>query len=141
MNGARMTIQELMASKVAGINKDTLNELQWGKDKREPAPQVVWIWNELVPWALKKGIPVVQEHRFHPERKWRFDFALPENKVAIEYEGLFSEKSGHTTIGGYTKDVEKYNEAQALGWRVIRFTAKDYKKVIETLEKHLGLRK
>lgn len=139
MKGVRMTIQELKASKVAAINQDTLNDLQWGKGKKKPAPQVLWMWGQLVAWSLSSGIQVVQEHRFHPERKWRFDFALPDKNIGIEYEGLNSEKSGHTTLNGYTKDTEKYNEAQALGWDVIRFTVKNYKKVIETLEKHLGL--
>ena len=27
------------------------------------------------------------EYRFHPVRRWRFDFANPEYKVAIEFEG------------------------------------------------------
>ncbi len=33
-----------------------------------------------------------KEYRFHPDRKWRFDFALPDKMIGIEYEGLNSEK-------------------------------------------------
>lgn len=29
----------------------------------------------------------VREHRFHPTRRWRFDFAWPDEKVALEVEG------------------------------------------------------
>ena len=71
--------------------------------------------------SIPKCIP---EHRFHPKRKWRFDFAIPERMIAFEYEGIFSRKSRHTTISGFTGDCEKYNEAQLLGWKVFRFTAK-----------------
>lgn len=75
-----------------------------------------------------------EEYKFHETRKWRFDFALVENKIAIEYEGIYSEKSRHTTFTGYTGDLEKYNAAALLGWKVLRYTAKNYKQVIEDLK-------
>lgn len=64
-----------------------------------------------------------KEYSFHPTRKWRFDFAYPDLKIAFEYEGIFSVKSRHTSIKGFSNDCEKYNEAQLLGWKVYRFTA------------------
>jgi len=64
-----------------------------------------------------------EEHRFHPVRRFKFDIALVEYKIAIEYEGLNSVKSGHTTALGYTKDCIKYNLATLCGWRVLRYTA------------------
>ena len=71
-----------------------------------------------------EGLPEPErEFRFHARRKWRFDFAWPELKIACEYEGLFSRKSGHTTISGYTADLEKYNAAALDGWAVYRFMA------------------
>jgi len=79
-------------------------------------------------------LPFVEEHKFHPKRKWRFDFAIPSRMIAIEYEGIFSEKSGHTTHKGYIKDTEKYNEAAKLGWTVLRYTAKTYKEVIDDID-------
>ena len=30
--------------------------------------------------------PCVREHRFRPPRRWRFDYAWPEQLVAFEYE-------------------------------------------------------
>lgn len=65
----------------------------------------------------------VKEHRFHDTRRWRFDYAFPDIKLAVEYEGIFSGKSRHTTLKGYDGDAEKYNEAVLLGWRVLRVTA------------------
>ena len=72
------------------------------------------------------GLDPVQEYRFHPVRRWRFDFAFPEHKVAVEIEGgTFGKcKSRHTTGTGYEKDCEKYNAAILNGWRVFRFTGR-----------------
>lgn len=75
----------------------------------------------------------LEEHSFHPDRKWRFDFAIPELMIAIEYEGLMSEKSGHTTIKGYSKDCEKYNEAIKQGWKLLRYTALNYQNLHDDL--------
>lgn len=79
-----------------------------------------------------------EELVFHPVRKWRFDWAIPELKIAIEYEGLMSKKSRHTTIKGYTEDTIKYNEASKLGWRVLRYTAITYQSLHEDLVFFMG---
>lgn len=31
-------------------------------------------------------IEVVKEYLFHPTRKWRFDYAIPDHKIALEVE-------------------------------------------------------
>lgn len=72
------------------------------------------------------GLNYESEFIFSKERKFRFDWAVPQILVAIEYEGIFSEKSGHTTLSGYKKDVEKYNLATKLGWKILRYTADNY---------------
>lgn len=74
----------------------------------------------------KSGLQFQEEFRFDEVRKFRFDWAIEELKLGIEYEGIFSEKSGHTTISGYTKDVTKYNLATKLGWQILRYTADNY---------------
>lgn len=78
-------------------------------------------------------IDFVAEYKFHETRKWRFDIAIPSMKVAIEYEGIMSRKSRHTTVTGYTKDCEKYNAATIAGWRVLRYNALNYKSVGEDM--------
>lgn len=100
-----------------------------GKPRKIPkseAKQVSWLRFQLQYWAKEKNQVLLEEHRFS-HRKWRFDFAFKEIMIAIEYEGINSAKSGHTTLVGYTKDTEKYNEAAKLGWDVLRFTAVNYK--------------
>ena len=73
------------------------------------------------------------EYQFHPTRKWKFDIAIHELKIAIEYEGIAGGRSRHTEIEGYTQDCEKYNAAQILGWIVLRFTAKNIKQAREVV--------
>lgn len=76
---------------------------------------------------------LVREYRFHDagegekQRQWRFDFAFPDIKVAIECEGLgrVGKRGGvgrHQSFSGFTQDCEKYNMACFQGWKVLRFT-------------------
>lgn len=98
--------------------------------EKETIKKVLWVFRH------ENKIPeYVEELKFHPTRRFRFDWAIPEWKLAIEYEGLMSKKSGHTTISGYTSDCTKYNEAQMLGWRVLRYTAKNYNDIASDLKK------
>ena len=79
------------------------------------------------------NIDFVSEFKFHETRQWRFDISIPSLKIAIEYEGIMSRKSRHTTIIGYTKDCEKYNAATIAGWRVLRYNAINYKSLGDDL--------
>lgn len=76
------------------------------------------------------GISAEPEYRFHHKRRWRFDFAIPERKVAIECEGGIWTGGRHTRGAGFENDCEKYNAAAELGWCVLRFT----KRMIESGE-------
>jgi very-short-patch-repair endonuclease len=94
-------------------------------------------WKEArmpIPKAASKGeeefamhcqiykIEVQREYRFLLGRKFRFDFAIPDAKLAIEIEGGIWTGGRHTRGAGYEKDLEKYNLAAMLGWKVLRFT-------------------
>ncbi len=69
------------------------------------------------------GLPVPErEVKFHPTRKWRFDYAWVNEKVAVEVEGGIYSGGRHVRGAGYEKDMEKYNHAQLLGWTVLRYT-------------------
>lgn len=61
------------------------------------------------------------EYRFHPERKWRLDYAWPDARVGVEVNGnAWGVKGGGRH--GKAADLEKMNAAQALGWAVFQFT-------------------
>jgi len=69
-------------------------------------------------------IPFAREVKFHPVRKWRFDFVvLPESlKIAIEVEGGVFSGGRHVRGRGYIGDLVKYNAAALLGWKVLRYS-------------------
>jgi len=79
----------------------------------------------LTHWRQLGGPELEAEYKFHPVRKWRFDYAIPARQICIELEGGTWQKgkTGHTSGKGYAKDCQKYNEATILGWRVFRLTA------------------
>lgn len=68
------------------------------------------------------NLDTVEELKFHPKRRWRFDFAIPSKMIAVEVEGGAWIGGRHTRGAGFVKDLEKYNEALRLGWKVIRVT-------------------
>jgi hypothetical protein len=72
----------------------------------------------------------IREYRFHPTRRWRFDYAWPGELVALEVEGAVWVKGRHTRGSGFIADLEKYNAATALGWRVVRFTPQQMKQAL-----------
>jgi len=68
------------------------------------------------------GVEFVKEFQFHPTRKWRFDYAAPSLRVAIEIDGAVWKYGRHNNPAGYIADLEKLNTAASLGWLVLRFT-------------------
>ena len=69
------------------------------------------------------GLPAARaEYAFDPSRKWRFDYAFPSVKVAVEVDGGTYVGGRHVTGSGYAKDLEKLNTALVQGWRILRVT-------------------
>lgn len=84
--------------------------------------------------------PPVREFRFHPTRRWRYDFAFVENKVAVEVDGGVWVQGRHTRPSGFIEDMHKLNEAAILGWTVIRVTGEMIRKgeALKLIERALG---
>ena len=75
----------------------------------------------LVKQIEREKLPVpTLEFRFHPVRRWRFDLAYPDLKIAFEYEGGIFSGGAHTRGKHFQSDCEKYNTAGLMGWRVFR---------------------
>jgi hypothetical protein len=84
-----------------------------------------------------------REYLFHPKRKWRFDYVVgpklgitkegqrlfnanhPSRSFAVEIEGAIWSRGRHTRGKGYQADLDKYNAATMLGYRVLRFSTAD----------------
>lgn len=118
---------------------------------RNDSKEVQWLH-----WQLKYGLPkgyiVVPELRLIKSRKYSLDFAVlkgvteeqarrfeygKENMVcAIEYQGgIFMKKSGHSNPAGATRDCDKSNLAQSIGWPYLTFTVLNYENVLKEVEK------
>ena len=83
------------------------------------------------------GLPAcIAEFRFAAPRKWRFDYAWLPFKVALEVEGAIWTQGRHTRGAGVLGDMEKYNHAAILGWKVIRCTPEQLKSgaIFDTLK-------
>jgi len=64
----------------------------------------------------------VREYKFTKHRRWKFDFACPALMIAIEIEGGVWSKGRHTRPTGFIQDMEKYNYAAWMGWKVLRYS-------------------
>ena len=64
---------------------------------------------------------------FHPKRKWRFDYAWEEQKLALEGHGGIHSGGRHTRGRGFVEDRAKMNEATLLGWTVLEVTPEHIK--------------
>lgn len=84
------------------------------------------------------GIPEPKrEHVFSKERKWAFDYAWPEQMIALESDGSTHgtgkpchvcgqrKPGGHSSRSGIERDMKKINAAQVLGWIVLRCTPEE----------------
>lgn len=85
-----------------------------------------WLEDEI-------GKETEAEFRFYPSRMWRFDYAIPELKIAIEIDGGVWIQGRHNRASSYIKDAEKLNTAASLGWLVLRIV-REYSYTNATLE-------
>ena len=115
-------------------------------DNKSPAKELKSVLNgkisiekeyiKAILWMFKRDglIPgYVEELQFHDVRMFRFDWAITQMRIGIEYEGVISRKSRHTTLKGYSEDTRKYNLATIDGWTVLRYTALTYKEISNDL--------
>lgn len=64
--------------------------------------------------------PAMREFPFHESRRWRFDLAWPERHLACEVEGGAFVGGAHGRGAHFRQDAEKYSEAAARGWILVR---------------------
>lgn len=140
----RFTLSHIANSKVAGINQHLF---QKPRKKREIGGRVVtkhypkksdalnYIEITLLDWCLKRGYELYEEYVFSTVRAYRLDYALPDLKLGIEYEGSIHKTNGdHRSKKGVQRDIEKGNLAIQEGWRVLRFSAINYLTITEELK-------
>jgi hypothetical protein len=64
----------------------------------------------------------IAEYRFAPPRRWRFDFAWIDQRLALECQGGIFTQGRHTRGPALLREFEKLNAAAALGYRVLFVT-------------------
>lgn len=132
----KFTLEDIKKSKVWHLNRHLEEPVKKKIVKaRNDCPEVQWIHWQLKYWCEEKGIRLEKEYRFAKGRRYRADFALPDQMIIVEYEGIFSDNSRHTNKIGYSKDTDKYRLVATLGYTVLRYTAINFKNVIADLEK------
>lgn len=113
-----------------------LTSLEWKRDKglapllkparkrRQPTFEQQLLSRQLT----QAQIPFEQEFRFHPKRRWRADFrvaTLGSMRWSFIVEivgGVWLPKGGHSRGKAQIDDMEKFNHAALLGYRVLQFT-------------------
>jgi len=137
MSWSKGDLQKLKDKGFSIDDKFKINEIQVNK----PKIVKVSIEKNTIELYLKQMIQsgliksYETEYKFSKERKFRFDWFIPDFNLALEYEGIMSEKSRHTTVTGYTGDINKYNLALTLGFLVLRYNALNYQNAYDDIEK------
>ena len=98
--------------------------------------------------GTKRRLLIEAQHKFHPDREWRADFAVwpsldeREKPLLVEIEGAVRGLPGrHQRIDGMTEDCEKYAAAMLLGMPVLRVMPSQVKSgyALLWIEQLLGL--
>ena len=102
---------------VRELNADLLHSPKLAQTVPAESPlaaQFEAMWRQL-------GGPVLDtEVRFHPDRRWRFDYCHLATRTAIELEGGAYSRGRHIRGAGFIEDCHKYNAAARLGYTVFR---------------------
>lgn len=73
------------------------------------------------------GVEFERECRFCPNRRWRADYRLKAvlvlgTPILLEIDGAVYAQGRHNRGKGFEGDMRKINQAQALGYMVLRFS-------------------
>ncbi len=108
---------------VAGQTKPARVKTATGKPKAakgQGLPRLTASQQRFLAMIDSSGLPApVCEHRFHPSRKWRFDYAWPAARLALEVQGGIFVQGRHSRGAALLKEWEKLNTAAAYGYRVL----------------------
>ena len=75
-------------------------------------------------WKLHGGPALTKEVKFHPTRRWRWDFCNSRAMAAIEINGGVFVGGRHSRGMGQVNDAEKLREGTYLGWNCLTFTSR-----------------
>ena len=107
--------------------EDDIKVISISKKKiKAPSPDYVG----MISSALNiLGVEHEREYKFLHDRRFKFDIAIPGQKIAVEFEGGIFSGGRHTRGKGYANDAKKYNLATMHEWKLLRFTSANVKKL------------
>ncbi len=121
--------------KITGINldafEDGFNEAEKTRQHSEKTKHNISRGQELAElikiWCRANKRPIPETEVYFAKsigRRWKFDIAWPDLKIALEIEGgVYQKNHHHVSVDGYESDCEKYTTAQiTYGYRIIRVT-------------------
>ena len=118
--------------------------VQEGKPDKRLLSGPASLSEDAIAWQLRaSGAPQPErEYRFASPRRWRFDFAWPDLRLALEVEGGTWVGGRHVRPAAFEGDCEKYNAATLLGWAVLRVTPAmvDDGRALAAVERYLEAR-
>ena len=87
--------------------------------------------------ALEKQFPgrVQREYRPLEQRRYRIDFAFPDEKLAIEFDGY---RHHGFSREGFRKGLERQNLLVMAGWRVLRYSLTDVRDRLDAVLEEIG---
>ena len=137
MSGIRYTMEQLnprfrqqVELQVRKATKRTIRLMSNSDEKEPEKPKEVKYKSSPAEEMMEKALQNagiegwIREFKFHPERKWRSDFAFldPKIRLLVEIDGGVFNGGRHTRGVGFMQDCEKINAAVLLGYKVMRFT-------------------
>ncbi len=88
-----------------------------GKEESPLEEQFVALWGGF---DHDGQYPFSREFEFSGHRRFKFDFAWPSCRVALETDGGIFSQGRHNRAAGFARDCEKGNLAVLEGWAVFR---------------------
>jgi very-short-patch-repair endonuclease len=124
--------------------KKTADELAWDFDDprgSEGERAFITYWKQRAYGTIRPK----REYPFARPRRFRFDFAFPQIKLAVEVVGGSWMNGRHNRGDGMRQDYEKHLLATRLGWRVVYLTTQmvnddPYNYIDQILEMALDLK-
>lgn len=89
--------------------------------KPHKGPSATFEHQLLARQLIQAKIAYREEFRFEPKRRWKADF-LVDNFLVEIVGGLWMKRGGHSQGQAQLDDMEKFNHAAKLGYRVLQFS-------------------
>lgn len=109
-------------------------KLEWPKPPKVPRP-IVTLEGRLAQQMKEAELVFEQQYRWHPNRKFRADYAFIEQRVLVELDGAV-----HRIKNRFKADIRKRQEAILQGWTMLPISTDQVRDgtAVEIVKRALG---